>query len=405
MKNLNKRYAKYIKEFECIGGKCEDSCCIGWDIDIDKVTFKQYYKVKDVEMKRMFQKNVHNNEYCQSEDVDYGRVKLKSGKRCAFLDEENYCMIYSKIGEEYLSNVCTCFPRILNKVDGCYEKTLDVSCPEAARIILLKEEGVEFEDSYEVLGKHIIASDIDTKAKQFSNSPVKYFKEIREISIKIIKNRKLDLSQRLYILGEFMSELEEEIEKNYKNVPRFIKQYNINSFKEDYENNKMNYIIQMDFFKRLLKLLNVFKELDSLSFKEYTKQMQSGFNLEDEDYISNNSKLYIEAFEEYTEKYINENSYIFENYLVNFMYNNMFPFTENESVFDGYIMLLIRYSFVRFYLVGKYLNNEEDSKKEIVEFIQVFSKVVGHHKSYLVDVLKFVKGKEFNNIEFTKTLV
>ncbi len=59
IKNVKMRYPGYLKEFKCIGGKCTDSCCIGWDIDIDKVTFRQYYKVQDKEMKRMFQKNVH----------------------------------------------------------------------------------------------------------------------------------------------------------------------------------------------------------------------------------------------------------------------------------------------------------------------------------------------------------
>lgn len=55
-KKINKRYPVYFEEFKCIGGKCEDSCCIGWNIDIDKVTFKRYFKVQDPEMKRMFQK-------------------------------------------------------------------------------------------------------------------------------------------------------------------------------------------------------------------------------------------------------------------------------------------------------------------------------------------------------------
>ena len=74
--------------------------------------------------------------------------------------------------------------------------------------------------------------------------------------------------------------------------------------------------------------------------------------------------MYIKAFEDYTENFINNNSYIFENYLVNFMYNYMFPFSETESIFDGYIMLLVRYSFIRFYLVGKYLYNKQDNKRK-----------------------------------------
>ncbi|MDU1856142.1 MAG: FliB family protein, partial [Clostridium baratii] len=112
--------------------------------------------------------------------------------------------------------------------------------------------------------------------------------------------------------------------------------------------------------------------------------------------------IYIEAFEEYSKEYMIKNSFIFENYLVNFIYNYMFPFSENQSVFDGYIMLLMRYSFIRFYLVGKYIVNKNESKGEIVRFIQVFSKSIGHHRNYLVNLLKYIKEKEFNNIEFVK---
>lgn len=400
-KLIRKKYPKYLKEFKCIGGECEDSCCIGWDIDIDKITFRQYYKVKDQEMKKMFQKNVHNNEYCQAPDIDYGKVKLKKDKRCPFLDECNYCIIQSKLGEEYLSNVCTSFPRILNKIDGYYEMSLDVSCPEAARILLLKEEGIEFEENEETLGKHIISSEIDTKSKGFKNLPIKYFKEIRDLSIKIIKNRKFDLNRRLYILGEFINELEEELKYNYENVLKFIKEYDINSVKDPYEKDDFSYLLQVDFFKKTMKYLNILNEVDSLLFKDYTREVMTGFNFED-DNISKYANVYIEAFEEYSKEYMIKNSFIFENYLVNFIYNYMFPFSENQSVFDGYIMLLMRYSFIRFYLVGKYIVNKNESKEEIVRFIQVFSKSIGHHRNYLVNLLKYIKEKEFNNIEFVK---
>lgn len=404
-KNIKIKYPRYLKEFKCIGGKCTDSCCVGWDVDIDKITFRQYFKVQDKEMKTMFQKNVHYNEEHQCAEVDYGRVKLKSDIRCPFLDEENYCIIYNKLGEEYLSNVCTSFPRVTNIVDGCYEMSLDVACPEAARILLLKEEGIEFTESEEALGKHIVSSEIDTKSKEFNNTPEKYFKEIRALSIKIIKNRKFDLSQRIYILGDFINTLEEEFENNYSNVPKFIREYDINSGSCTYEKNQLNYILQMDFFKKMVGLLKVDKEVESDSFKEYTRQIIAGFNLDKEESISKNSEFYIRAFEDYTENFINKNSYIFENYLVNFIYNNMFPFSESESIFDGYIMLLMRYSFIRFYLVGKYLNNKQDSREEIIEFIQAFSKTVEHHKTYLVSSLDYIKEKEFDNIEFAKILV
>lgn len=401
-KKVRSLYPEYYDEFKCIGGSCEDSCCIGWDIDIDKITFRKYYKVQDLEMKRMFQKNVRNNEESFSDDVDYGKVKLKSDKRCPFLDCDNYCVIHSKLGEDYLSNVCTCFPRITNLVDGCYEKSLDVACPEAAKILLLKEEGIKFKESEEVIGKHIISNQVDTKAKELKNSLAKYFKEIREVSVKIIQNRNLDLSERLYILGEFINALEDESESNFNNISEFIKNYDINTAEGFYEKNSLYFMLQIDFFKKMISLLNVDKEVDSTLFKEYTKQIIKSFNLEKEE---DEAKKYIKVFEEYNKEYMDKYTYIFENYLVNFIYNNMFPFNEKESIFDGYIMLLMRYSFIRFYLVGKYINRENDSKEEIVRFIQVFSKTIEHHNRYLTKSIKYIKENEFDNIEFAKTLI
>ena len=69
------------------------------------------------------------------------------------------------------------------------------------------------------------------------------------------------------------------------------------------------------------------------------------------------------------------------------------------------MMLIIRFSFIRFYLVGLYLNNKEENHENIVRFIQVFSKTIEHHKSYLIDSLHYIKRKEFDNMEFAKTIL
>ena len=412
-KKINKRYPVYFEDFKCIGGKCEDSCCIGWNIDIDKVTFKRYFKVQDPEMKRMLRKNVQNNERCISEDIDYGIVKLKRDKRCPFLDEENYCVIHSNLGEDYLSNVCTCFPRVINKIDEIYEISLDVACPEAARLILLKEEGIKLVNKEEELGKHIISAQINTNLKEVKNTPLQYFKEIRDFCIKIIQDRRFTISERLYSLGYFVEQLEEEVENN-NDIIKFIESYDISLFAKAYSNDdlnlllgnsNMNYIIQIDLFKKMLKILRVDKDVESFRFKEYTSRMLNGYGFDEGENIQYKSEFYIKAFEEYNEKYFDKYSYILENYLVNFIYNNMFPFNEVLSFFDSYMMLIIRFSFIRFYLVGLYLYNKEERDKNMVELIQVFSKTIEHHKSYLIDSLHYIKRKEFDNMEFAKTIL
>ncbi|NFG22479.1 FliB family protein [Clostridium botulinum] len=395
-------YPSYIDKFQCIGGKCEDNCCIGWDIDIDKETFKRYHKVKDETMKKMFQKNVHNNKFCTNENLDYGRIKLNKAKRCPFLDDENYCLIQGKFGEDYLSSVCTQFPRVLNKVDDHYEICLDSACPEAARIILRSQEKIEFKESEKSLGKYTMSGVLDTRLSEFKNTPIKYFKEIRDFSIKIIQNRKLNISSRLYVLGDFLNELEDlEINK----IKEFINKYDIEAEAKYYKRERMNYALQVSFFKNVVDSLDIVNETDSDKFKNYTKELLKGYNIKDNDSVIENAEKYINAFEKYTDIYIENNSYIFENYFVNFIYNNLFPFSESDYMFEGYIMLLFRYSLMRFYLVGKYIYNEKDSKEEMIEFIQVFIKAVEHDKNYRSEILEYIKENSFDNMEFAKMIL
>ncbi len=36
----------YYKEFKCIAGACTDTCCAGWDVDVDDESYR-YYKTVD----------------------------------------------------------------------------------------------------------------------------------------------------------------------------------------------------------------------------------------------------------------------------------------------------------------------------------------------------------------------
>ena len=80
-----KLYApKYYKDFRCIADKCEHSCCIGWEIDIDKDTAEKYKKL--------------NDGYCAvvADSVSFDNTphfKLGEHDRCPHLDENGLCKI------------------------------------------------------------------------------------------------------------------------------------------------------------------------------------------------------------------------------------------------------------------------------------------------------------------------
>ena len=56
--NQNFFVPEYIQEFKCIGKDCTDSCCVGWDIKIDKSTFNKYKNSANKEIKLNFSKVV-----------------------------------------------------------------------------------------------------------------------------------------------------------------------------------------------------------------------------------------------------------------------------------------------------------------------------------------------------------
>ena len=128
--------------FRCVGAECEDTCCIGWNVNVDKRTYDAYQSCQDPTLGPRLRELVAINIGGKSDD-DYARIALTS-EGCLFLKEQ-LCSIHRTLGEAYLSNMCATYPRILNVVDDVLERSLDLACPEAARIVLTNPSPMEFD--------------------------------------------------------------------------------------------------------------------------------------------------------------------------------------------------------------------------------------------------------------------
>ena len=130
----------YYKNFKCIADRCEHSCCIGWEIDIDEVTLEKYQKLNSgygaairdsISMK------------------DTPHFRLCEGDRCPHLDERGLCKIILNVGEDYLCDICREHPRFYN-FTSVAEVGVGMSCPEAARLVLSSPDFAVFEEVGEV---------------------------------------------------------------------------------------------------------------------------------------------------------------------------------------------------------------------------------------------------------------
>lgn len=121
-------YPPHYKQFQCIAGKCPDSCCIGWDVVVDPASAAAYEK-----------ESAPIGEHIRSvlrkdEDGDFVFSKKANGN-CPFLNRQNLCEIQCHLGEEALCDTCRCFPRITQEYEGLIEHDLSITCPEAARML------------------------------------------------------------------------------------------------------------------------------------------------------------------------------------------------------------------------------------------------------------------------------
>ncbi len=133
-------YPDYYKEFRCIAGDCRHSCCIGWEIEIDKET-KAFYDTVGGEMGKRLSENISGG--------DAPEFILTEGERCPFLNRDNLCDIILNLGEEHISHICREHPRFYNEFAGRVEAGLGLSCEEAARIVLGKKTKTVLESSEE----------------------------------------------------------------------------------------------------------------------------------------------------------------------------------------------------------------------------------------------------------------
>lgn len=116
----------YYKKFACIADKCDHSCCVGWEIDIDGDTYLKY-KELTVDYARSIIDSIS--------EQDVPHFKLGAHDRCPHLDERGLCKIILNVGEEHLCSICREHPRFYNYTDVA-EVGLGMSCREAARLIL-----------------------------------------------------------------------------------------------------------------------------------------------------------------------------------------------------------------------------------------------------------------------------
>ena len=121
------RKPAYFDTFRCIAGACPDSCCKEWDVLVDEDS-AAFYRALPGELGDRLRTVL------KEEDGD--TVMTIIDRRCPMWRTDGLCDIQAALGHDALCKTCREFPRLTHDYGDFIEYGLELSCPEAARIIL-----------------------------------------------------------------------------------------------------------------------------------------------------------------------------------------------------------------------------------------------------------------------------
>ena len=117
----------FYDTFRCIASSCPDSCCKEWDVQVDEAAAAQYRALPGALGDRL-------REVLKEEDGE--TVMTIIDGRCPMWRTDGLCRIQAELGHGALCKTCRQFPRLTHDYGDFQEFGLELSCPEAARIIL-----------------------------------------------------------------------------------------------------------------------------------------------------------------------------------------------------------------------------------------------------------------------------
>lgn len=188
---------RYVGRFACIAGDCEDTCCSGWQIDLDADTVRVYQTVQDPVLRPLLKEHLRVAPLVGN-PARAGTMGRVGGDcwDCAMLTPDKLCLIQTRLGHSALSDTCASFPRETAELGGLTQMVLSLSCPEAARLALLVEDAFELEVQIQPLRAGELRRPLAPKGLN-----PEMMNEVRIALVQILQTRELELAVRLRVIG------------------------------------------------------------------------------------------------------------------------------------------------------------------------------------------------------------
>ncbi len=393
---------EYAERFRCIGPACEDTCCAGWTVTVDEASRQKYLDLPAGPLRSLMETAIVPAANGKPETDSSATIRMLPSGDCPFLSPQRLCRIQVEHGEGYLCRTCQNFPRRTHTIDGLTETDLSLSCPEAARLILLERclLAPAGASGYHITWDPRATSEAGLKG---------YFWQIREFVVTLIQNRRYPLWQRMFLLGSFSRRLDAlvrgDMKRSFPDVlndfSRAVAERELSAAMEIIPANpelQLRIVVQLIAQRakievaspRLRDVLDMFVKCVGISGKASTDRRVT---------------RYVNIDAQFCEPFFRRRPHILENYLIHAVFRDFFPF--GLSLFDAkakpeparaFAMLAIQFALLRGLLIGVAgARGRKFNTADVIRTVETVSKHFEHNRSYFPQAYTTLAAKGLDN--------
>lgn len=359
----------YYDKFHCTADQCPFTCCQEWRIGVDEKTLHKWkdLKLKAIESREDKQSQLTLCECVEKEETGH-IISLGKDKKCPFLNKKKLCRIVLELGDAFLSETCTTFPRQINTFEDRTEYSLDPGCPAVVDLLNENLQAIQFLRE---------GSEKQTPSLLYA---------VREMILTMIENQTYSLPERMMIIFYSLLELLEKNQltedtikaytndKQLQSVATAIRKMRFNAVDSLIESNELfldvveNYRKQKLYVKYLEPIAKTAEQLETLYDDRAILEKMGIF-----------------------EKQVLAYETLIKNYLVAEIFGNCLSADMTlEDVVMGFEWVTLEYAILKQALFLKWLTEGEEtlSYSMVRDYITVVSRVTGYETSDIKEYLE-----------------
>jgi lysine-N-methylase len=307
-------------------------------------------------------------------------------------------------------------------VDDVLPRSLDLSCPEAARLVLLDPSPMQFdEDEGPPRDSRLGHLSVLSTSNGVSNKPYAYFREIRAFVIWLLQYRDYPLSMRLVMLGSFCDQLQQMTAEDYSQIPEIVDAYRDavprDRFVEALNTHRPQPAEQLELVLELI-VGRISSDFTAPRLLDCYRKFMQAMEWTTESSMDDIGRRYATAYARDYEPFMSGHGHILEHYLVSFVHRTLFPLGPQQSsrglsvgqvalsIGDQCRVMFVHYAIIQTLLIGMAAwHKQEFGAAHAILLIQAFSKAFEHSVSFPERSLKILAEKNVTSCAALASLI